>query len=516
MPGLLDALFPTPDHAQAMGLLGLGLMRHDPAGGMQGAMQHLAGIDERKLRKGLLESQVEENKAQAAARMAAVAKQAELQKLMGNIFGQGGISAPQVSAGAFAPSADGMGPTLPRDMAGMSAPGSRLAGLGIDQLAALKMNGLDLTDLHKYANDPLKMESGSTYQNRVTGQREYMPRLPEGMAPQGNGVVGHVPGFLNAQTAATFAQEAPKTLLNSAGRVNLRKNPDGTETPVSELTENPTLQNVLQGVFGGRGQAAQPAPQAQTPPQPRPMGPRQPLIQPGDADRQAIYTQEMAAAEARLASAKTPAEVQRAQNDINGLGREMKAAGIGYGKTTAQETAEGARKKYAEGAAVDMVETRKQIVNAGFAAPGTIAKYQQLGKLLEGVDGGTLTATGTQIASTMNSIGIKIDKNLPNKEAAAALGNEMALQLRSPAGGAGMPGALSDKDREFLVGMIPNASQSAQGRKMLINAQIAIEQRKQQVATFARNYEKKHGQLDNGFFDQMQAWSAANSLFGGK
>ena len=170
----------------------------------------------------------------------------------------------------------------------------------------------------------------------------------------------------------------------------------------------------------------------------------------------------------------------------------------------------------AEQRAKDVAEQRKSIMNAGFSAPSTIAKYQQLGKLLEGVDGGSLTATGTNLASAMNSLGFKIDKNLPNKEAAAALGNQMALELRNPANGAGMPGAMSDADRNYLVSMIPNASQSLQGRKQLIEAQIAISQRQAQVATFARNYEKKHGALDNGFFEQMQAWSSANPLFRGK
>jgi hypothetical protein len=127
-----------------------------------------------------------------------------------------------------------------------------------------------------------------------------------------------------------------------------------------------------------------------------------------------------------------------------------------------------------------------------------------------------LTGTGTNIASAANSFGLKIDKNLPNKEAAAALANQIALEMRNPAGGAGMPGALSDKDREFLVGMTPNAGQTAQGRKMLIDSYVAVQKRNQQVAEFATKYEKKYGRLDSGFFDQLTAWSSANQMFGGK
>ena len=79
-----------------------------------------------------------------------------------------------------------------------------------------------------------------------------------------------------------------------------------------------------------------------------------------------------------------------------------------------------------------------------------------------------------------------------------------------------MPGALSDQDRAFLSSMTPNIAQSAEGRKQVINSYVAVQQRNQQVATFARNYEKKYGRLDNGFFEQLQAWSNATPLFGGK
>jgi hypothetical protein len=187
-----------------------------------------------------------------------------------------------------------------------------------------------------------------------------------------------------------------------------------------------------------------------------------------------------------------------------------------YGKTTQQQIAEDADKETALQRAKDIAEQRKSIMTAAFSAPTNIARYQQIGKLLADVDGGTLTPTGTQFASTLNSLGIKIDKNLSNKEAAAAFANEAALALRNPAGGAGMPGAMSDADRGFLQSMTPNQAQTAEGRRKIITSYIAIQQRNQQVAEFARKYEAKHGKLDNDFFSQLQAWSNANPLFKGQ
>lgn len=78
-----------------------------------------------------------------------------------------------------------------------------------------------------------------------------------------------------------------------------------------------------------------------------PMQPR-----PGDSDRTMIFQNEMKAAQGRLASASTPADLARANNDIAALGREMKSNGIPQlsGSTantsspTVQSTSESSRK----------------------------------------------------------------------------------------------------------------------------------------------------------------------------
>jgi hypothetical protein len=508
MAGLLDSLAANPEGFMA---LSAGLLGGNFAGGMAGYGQATAQKQKDALQSQLVNAQLQNYASEIEARKAAIAKDARKQDLIGGIFGAGGLAAPQVDPGAFRPGGDGMGPTMPPSMAAMAAPGSRLANLGFDQLAALKANGMDLVDLHKYANDPLKLEQGATYKSRLDGSERFMPKVEAGIAPDPHGFYNALPGYAAAQGsiegAKTAAQESAKAGSDLVKVVN-------SETGAEEYVSR---SKVLQA-------AGAPQPRAPVAPtQPRPAtGGRQPLTMPGDADRPAIFAQEMQGARARLASARTPEEQQRAQNDIAGLTREMTAAGIApqgpmqATPTNAQAATAAANKETAILTAKDIAETRKNIMNGGFAASSNIAKYQQLGKLLEGVDGGTLTATGTQIASTMNSLGFKIDKNLPNKEAAAALGNQMALELRNPANGAGMPGAMSDADRNYLVSMIPNAGQSLQGRKQLIDAQIQISERSKQVAAFARNYEKKYGRLDNGFFEQMQAWSDSNPLFKAK
>lgn len=470
------------------------------------------------LQAQLLQAQIGNYNSEVAQRAESIKKAQKLQDMIGGIFGSGGMSVPEMSPGAFAPSLGGMGPTLPPSMAAQSQPGSRLASLGIDQIAGLKAaGGPDLMDAFKWVKDPLKMEQGATYQDRATGKREFMPKVDAGIAPDANGFYAPLPGYGDAQasiegkkTGATEAAKAGLDLVKVIGadgaeRYVPRSVVAGQSSPAPAFTPRTTaptratsteadMRNQVRGGMGADPVSIQS----------ELTNARRDLTRVTDPSSKAQLTAYIADLEGQ--ASRVPAQTaQGAQTP--------QAGGFQASQTTAQQVAAAANKESAVQTAKDVAETRKNIMNAGFVAPTNISKYQQLGKLLESVDGGTLTATGTNLASTMNSLGIKIDKNLPNKEAAAALANQMALELRNPAGGAGMPGAMSDADRNFLAAMVPSASQSAQGRKQLIDAYIAVQKRNQQTSQFARNYEKKYGKLDNDFFDQMQAWSESNPLF---
>jgi hypothetical protein len=510
--GLLDQFFGTPEQTQALGLLGRGMMGGNTAQGFGDAFGLLADAPRRRMQQQLLEAQIAETLAQAEERKLKGAQAANQQAIINRYFGNGAPSQPalpgQLGSGSYgAVSAPAGQPEIPP-----VRPGGRLGSMSADDLALLKLNGLDISEAWKAANIPTQIRGGAY--SVLPGQApKFMPDPSKGYTVGPDGSSQLLPNFTNTQTALTMATEGPKALLASASKVNLRPNADGTSRPVSELDENPTLQNLL------RGYMPQGAPTAAAPARPLITEPPRPRISPetqraSDQDSIRILQEEVNREQNPQTRAGLQRELDRMTAAQNRPG--FPTPSIGYGKTSKQDAAAAAEKKYAEAVGGDMAETRKNIMSAGFAAPSNIAKYQQLGKLLEDVDGGTLTAAGTQIASTMNSLGIKIDKNLPNKEAAASLGNQIALELRNPAGGAGMPGALSDSDRKFLVSMTPNAGQTAQGRKMIVESYVALQKRNQQVATFARNYEKKYGQLDNGFFEQMQAWSNANPMFRGR
>lgn len=153
--------------------------------------------------------------------------------------------------------------------------------------------------------------------------------------------------------------------------------------------------------------------------------------------------------------------------------------------------------------------------------------FIRLEELLTGVDTGKLTPLGTEISAWVKSAGtipgmgwakevLPDFETLPNKEAARALMGQLALQMRNPAGGAGMPGALSDRDREFLVNQItPSLSLTPEGIKLMVDTQRKLAQRSQDVADLARRYRMKNPRktFDEGFYTELNNWSTSHPLF---
>jgi hypothetical protein len=154
------------------------------------------------------------------------------------------------------------------------------------------------------------------------------------------------------------------------------------------------------------------------------------------------------------------------------------------------------------------------IQTAGVNAAKQIQTYGRIKNLLAGVDGGRLSPAGVEIASAANSLGIKIDPNLGNKQAAQALMNQIVLDAN---GGSLGPG-VSNADVAFLAKAGPNLMQSADGRQKVLDFAVARAQRTQKVAQFARQWQSKGGRLDkpdrNGktFYDYMDAYAGANPL----
>lgn len=130
---------------------------------------------------------------------------------------------------------------------------------------------------------------------------------------------------------------------------------------------------------------------------------------------------------------------------------------------------------------------------------------------------GVFQGTGGQLAAqakgVLNSFGIETE-GLAESQAVQAIGNKLALELRDPAGGAGMPGALSDSDRNFLASMVPGLTNSREGNLLLVEYMERMNNRSLQIHRMASEYAQRNGgRLDNGFYMQLGDWAAQNPLF---
>lgn len=153
------------------------------------------------------------------------------------------------------------------------------------------------------------------------------------------------------------------------------------------------------------------------------------------------------------------------------------------------------------------------IQQAGFSAQSKVNRYSRLGQLLDGVSTGKFAGAGLEVAKAASSLGFNIDPNMANKEAAQALSGEIALELRNPSGGAGMPGAMSDADRQFLTNMVPGLATTPEGRTLMLETAQKLAKRDMDVARMARDYRKRNGSINEGFYDELARYSESNPLF---
>ncbi len=156
-----------------------------------------------------------------------------------------------------------------------------------------------------------------------------------------------------------------------------------------------------------------------------------------------------------------------------------------------------------------------EIQDAGYSANQKINKFSRLGGLLENLDTGKLAPAGFELSAYAKSLGMPIGEKLDNAQAAKAVANEIALELRNPSGGAGMPGAMSDADREYLRSMVAGLDKTPGSNKLLVEGMTKLAERERDISKLARDYKKRTGKFDDGFYDELQSFSDKNPLFKG-
>jgi hypothetical protein len=158
-------------------------------------------------------------------------------------------------------------------------------------------------------------------------------------------------------------------------------------------------------------------------------------------------------------------------------------------------------------------EKTVSIMDSGMQAANKIGSLQLLKEALGNVYQGTGGTSYQSLRRLGQSMGFDV-QNVGDGDLAQSISRQMALQLRDPSNGAGMPGAMSDADREYLMSMVPSLSKTPEGNAQIIDYMIRLQQRNQNVAQMARTYMGQNGgRLDYKFFGNLADWTKANPLF---
>jgi hypothetical protein len=173
-----------------------------------------------------------------------------------------------------------------------------------------------------------------------------------------------------------------------------------------------------------------------------------------------------------------------------------------------------AAKEYDTARAKDFAKTAADLQDRGRGAGGTMRNLDTLEQLYKdpNVAKGGLAENISGLKNIGASLGVET-KGLGTEQAIEAITNKMALDARSTAEGGGMPGAMSDADRNFLKAQQPGLSKTPEGRAAIIGNARKVAQRQVQIAQMANEYERANGRLDAGFDRAVADFAAQNPLF---
>lgn len=415
--------------------------------GYSGAEDRIAQMADSKVKRGYMQSQIDENASQNATRAQALKRQQEQDAYFMGTPGAGLLADAPTSPGAYKPSVDGMGPVAPMPTTGTAPSMGKFdewsAQFGIPKdalLADYRANGgKGIADmLYKRGTPDMTVSNGYIFDKNKQGAG-FLPSLSTSQSgqtsmtrigPDGLPVVSAPEGAVNtfgAYKAAESGLKPIKVYNPQTGREEYR-----TEAQVVGAT----------------------APSAASP---RPMAPRQ-----GDSDQKAIFGQELTAAQGRLAAATTPEEKTRAQSDIDGLGREMSRLGLSASGNFAagpsmQETT---RSKFNDKMATDQGDILTKSYAAANDASNAIQGIQESRKSMQsGAFQGTGADLKLSVAKFGQAIGINVD---PEKVAntdylKSTLGNGLLEKAKTLGSNPSNADASRITDIVGSIGKDPNA-----------------------------------------------------------
>lgn len=165
----------------------------------------------------------------------------------------------------------------------------------------------------------------------------------------------------------------------------------------------------------------------------------------------------------------------------------------------------------------DYFEERYATINDQAANAATMMGMYEIADaaLNAGLETGPLAETTLALRRLGQALGMDVDENAAaDAEMLKSVTNRMALMMRNPDSGMGMPGAVSDRDLTFLKDAQIGLDRSPEGNRRMLRAFMALEQRKIDLARFTDEYLAANGSLDYRYNQAVREWAKANPLFG--
>lgn len=122
--------------------------------------------------------------------------------------------------------------------------------------------------------------------------------------------------------------------------------------------------------------------------------------------------------------------------------------------------------------------------------------------VLDGVKTGSLSGVKADLGRLGASVGIEVDPDVDKLITARAIANQLALLVRNPDSGLGMPGQVSDRDIIFLKESMPRILNTQGGNAMIIEVFKRISQREVERAQMATQYEQENGRFNKADFER--------------
>jgi hypothetical protein len=213
------------------------------------------------------------------------------------------------------------------------------------------------------------------------------------------------------------------------------------------------------------------------------------------------------------------AQVESAKSktgDPTALMRNAAAAGLSIPEFLEMQSPRPYEKEGEKVLGKSRAQRRSNMEDAAYGANNRIAELRLLQSLL----GQMNTGAGTNISLALKRAGTAIgldwgqEGDIATAEAIESLSGKLALELRNPAGGAGMPGAMSDNDLKFLKRMVPDIEKEDWANEILIEAAIRMQERNQEILDKTDELVGMGLQFGSAEFrSEMKKWAEANPLY---